>query len=152
MPKLTNGLAYNSNLEAMVCPVNNSGRIEKSISASFFRKFPSFEKWYFDNFKTFKFRHAYSYSIANNGNIQVIITAITKRSWHGMYRVPDLKVCFDRVAEEITELGVKSVAIPAIGYKLKQWPEIKEYMLKVFDIPGVYVEIMSLKGWMKNGS
>jgi len=136
-----------SEAECFVNMTSCTGRFEKSMSSNFFKHFPEYNFWYIDKCKRRQIRIGEVYMYETNFTSQqprYIASLVYKRNWHSMLWPQHAILSIRKFSNIIQLMQLKSVAMPAIGYKLdkKTWNKIKD-AYNTLDINGAKIYIYS---------
>jgi O-acetyl-ADP-ribose deacetylase (regulator of RNase III) len=117
--------------EALVNTVNTVGIMAKGIALQFKRAFP-------DNFKEYE-------AAAENGQIRIgdmfvhrtsaldnpkyIVNFPTKKHWKSRSKLSDIELGLQSLREVIARLGVKSIALPPLGWRPRMTPDHAALMI-----------------------
>ncbi len=148
--ELRTGDILKSGADAIVNTVNCVGIMGRGIALQFKNAYPA-------NFKAYKTACAAEQVqpgrmfVFETGKFtpRFIINFPTKRHWKGKSRIEDIETGLVALAEEITRLGIKSIAIPPLGAGLGglNWDDVLPRIKSALrDIPGVDVIIFEPKG------
>lgn len=136
MITLVSGDLFRSNAEALVNPVNCVGIMGKGLAAQFKKIFPG-------NFASYK-RACESgslrpgrvliYKRTQSAHPRYIVNLPTKRHWKGKSRAGDIEVSLYSLVSDITDLGIRSVAIPPLGcgHGGLDWKIVKPLIESIF--------------------
>src|SRR5436309_3172063 len=149
--ELKTGDLLKADAEAIVNTVNCVGIMGRGIALQFKKAFPA-------NF------HAYARA-CEDGEVQpgkmfvfdsgsftnprYIINFPTKRHWKGKSRIEDIESGLVALAHEISERGIKSIAIPPLGAGLGglDWGDVRPRIEAALrDLPNLHVLIYQPKG------
>ncbi len=106
-----------SDAEGLINPVNTVGVMGKGLALQFKQAFPT-------NFAAYRKACArgelkpgkvLTVRVAHDGPRCIVINVPTKRHWREASRLDDVGASIDAMAGEIQRLGLRSVAIPALG-------------------------------------
>jgi O-acetyl-ADP-ribose deacetylase (regulator of RNase III) len=123
------GNLLRADAEALVNAVNTEGVMGKGIALQFKRAFP-------DNFEAYATAarkgdiqpgKMFVHATARPTNPRFIINFPTKRQWRSRSRMEDIEAGLTSLVAEIQRLGVRSVAIPALGCGLGglRWGDVR---------------------------
>ncbi len=151
MIKYMKGDLLQSEADALVNTVNCVGVMGRGIALQFKKQFP-------DNFKVYK-------KACDKGEVQpgrmfivkchellgprYIINFPTKRHWKGKSRVEDIDKGLRSLKEEISQLGIRSIAIPPLGSGLGglNWQDVRTRIDALLgDIPEVQIFVYEPSG------
>jgi O-acetyl-ADP-ribose deacetylase (regulator of RNase III) len=112
-----NGNLLTAEVEALVNTVNTVGVMGKGIALQFKRAFPA-------NFRAYQaacardevqLGHVWTFDTGVLGQQRYILNFPTKKHWRSDSRLQDIAAGLDSLVDTVRELGVTSVAIPALG-------------------------------------
>lgn len=130
--------------EAIVNTVNCVGVMGKGIALQFKLKYP-------ENYRFYKatcdqgrmiMGKVLVFKNESTSNPKYIINFPTKRHWKGTSIIEDISKGLDSLIKEITQLKIKSIAIPALGSGLGglDWQQVKSIIIDAFSsLPDVNV-------------
>ncbi len=117
MIEYKSGDIFADDAEAIVNSVNCVGVMERGIALQFKNRFP-------DNFSAYAAAckrgevvpgKMFVFETGQISNPRYIINFPTKRHWRGKSRIEDIESGLAALANEITERGIRSIAIPSLG-------------------------------------
>ncbi|MDR1086338.1 MAG: macro domain-containing protein [Deltaproteobacteria bacterium] len=115
--------------EALVNTVNCVGVMGRGIALLFKKSFPDNFKFYKEACKLGKVEPGKMlvYEVENLCNPKYIINFPTKRHWHGVSRIEDIKLGLIDLVNVIKLLNIKSIAVPPLGCGLGglNWNDVK---------------------------
>ncbi len=148
--EIRTGDIFKADADAIVNTVNCVGIMGRGIALQFKNAYPA-------NFKAYK--TACDAEQVQPGRMLVfetgkftprfIVNFPTKRHWKGKSRIEDIEAGLIALAREISDRGIKSVAVPPLGAGLGglDWDDVlPRIKLALQDIPGVKVIIFEPKG------
>lgn len=138
MIQFTQGDLLQSDAEALVNPVNTQGVMGKGLALQFRERYP-------DHYQVY--RQACQAGTVRPGRMLVgdrgpeaghpryIIHFPTKREWRHASRMEDIESGLAALVTEMRRLGIRSVAVPALGCGLGglPWPEVSERVRHAFE-------------------
>lgn len=144
MIQITEGNLLQAPAEALVNAVNCVGVMGKSIALQFKQAFP-------DNFR--EYAAACKAGAVQPGRMLVhdngrqslphwVIHFPTKRHWRGASRLEDIRSGLDALVDDVQRLGIRSIALPALGCGLGglEWGEVRPLVEQAFAaLPDVQV-------------
>ncbi len=137
--------------EAIINTVNCVGVMGRGIALQFKKAFP-------DNFKAYATAckqkevqpgRMFIYDMGGLANPRYIINFPTKRHWRGKSRMEDIEAGLKVLAEDISKLGIHSIAIPPLGSGLGglEWEEVRQSIeLVLSDMNDVRFIVFEPKG------
>lgn len=149
--KLTTGDILKADAEAIVNTVNCVGIMGRGIALQFKKAFPA-------NFRAYALAceggevrpgHMFVYDTGAFTNPRYIINFPTKRHWKGKSRMEDIDSGLIALAREVSERGIRSIAIPPLGAGLGglDWTEVRPRIeAALCDVPDLDVLIYEPKG------
>lgn len=149
--ELTTGDILKADAEAIVNTVNCVGIMGRGIALQFKKAFPA-------NFRAYALAcedgevqpgRMFVHDTGAFTNPRYIINFPTKRHWKGKSRIEDIESGLIALAQEVRELGIKSIAIPPLGAGLGglDWNEVRPRIEAALrDVPGVDVLIYQPNG------
>lgn len=123
---------FRSGAECLVNMTSCTGRFEQSGSSRFFEQFPEYAAWYLDKCNRNLIRPGTCHFYATSTNYPMYIASLPyKRNWHTSIWPTHAVQCLYALKEMIEVTDIQSVALPAIGYRLKpnKWEPIKKAYL-----------------------
>ena len=111
------GNLLTSDVEALVNTVNTVGVMGKGIALQFKRAFPA-------NFRAYqaacergdvRLGHVWAFDTGVLGPRRYVLNFPTKQHWRSSSRVEDVSAGLESLVTTVGELGIKSIAIPALG-------------------------------------
>lgn len=137
MIKFTKGDLLNSDVEALVNTVNCVGIMGRGIALQFKKMYP-------ENFEAYAAACAvnevtpgkmFVFETEEMTNPKYIINFPTKRHWRGNSKIEDIETGLVALKQEISRLGIKSIALPPLGSGLGglPWPATKERIIQTFE-------------------
>lgn len=117
MLQFVNGNLLDAEAEALVNTVNCVGFMGKGIAAQFKNKFPENYRAYkraCDD-KKVKPGSIFAFETGLINNPKFILNFPTKRHWRDKSRIEDIESGLEDLISLIKKLGIKSIAIPALG-------------------------------------
>lgn len=148
---LRTGDILKADAEAIVNTVNCVGIMGRGIALQFKKAFPA-------NFRAYALAcddgevqpgKMFIYDTGSFTNPRFIINFPTKRHWKGKSRIEDIDSGLAALARNISERGIKSVAIPPLGAGLGglEWNDVRPRIEAALrDLPGLEVFIYEPKG------
>ena len=138
MIELKQGDILNSEVEALVNTVNCVGIMGRGIALQFRKAFP-------ENYKAYKTLcdhkglhpgAMFVFDLNTLINPRYIINFPTKRHWKGKSRMGDIESGLTALIEEITKLGITSIALPPLGCGLGglDWKEVRPRIERAFEV------------------
>ena len=138
MIQFTQGDLLQSDAEAFVNPVNTQGVMGKGLALQFRERYP-------DHYQAY--RQACQAGTVRPGHLLIgdrgpevghpryIIHFPTKREWRHASRMEDIESGLVALVADVQRLGIRSVAVPALGCGLGglPWPEVSERMQQAFE-------------------
>ncbi|MDQ0248787.1 O-acetyl-ADP-ribose deacetylase (regulator of RNase III) [Sphingomonas kyeonggiensis] len=149
--ELRTGDILKANAEAIVNTVNCVGIMGRGIALQFKKAFPA-------NFRAYALAcedgevqpgKMFVYDTGSFTNPRYIINFPTKRHWKGKSRIEDIDSGLAALAQEISERGIKSIAIPPLGAGLGglDWDDVRPRIEAALrDLPNLDVLIYEPKG------
>lgn len=149
--ELRTGDILKANAEAIVNTVNCVGIMGRGIALQFKKAFPA-------NFRAYALAceggevqpgKMFVYDTGSFTNPRYIINFPTKRHWKGKSRIEDVESGLIALAREVSERGIKSVAIPPLGAGLGglDWDDVRPRIAAALhDLPSLNVLIYEPKG------
>lgn len=137
---------FETTAEAIVNTVNCVGVMGRGIALQFKNRFPENFDYYANACKKKEVMPG-KMLVFDTGNVvnpRYIINFPTKRHWRGASRMGDITAGLKALAEEITSLQIKSVAIPPLGCGLGglDWTLVKAEISNALGmIPNVIIEV-----------
>ena len=145
------GNLLRADAEALVNTVNCVGYMGKGIALQFKQAYP-------ENFKAYE--HACKDDEVQPGrmfvfetgmmmNPKYIINFPTKRHWRGKSRIEDIEAGLAALAEDVTRLGIGSIAIPPLGCGNGglDWVVVRAMIVQALEqVPGVRVLLFAPHG------
>ncbi|MRX56731.1 Appr-1-p processing protein [Bacillus idriensis] len=113
----TKGNLLEADVEALVNTVNTVGVMGKGIALQFKQAFPQNFKEYKKSCdqKLLKPGDMLTVSVSMIQNPKYIINFPTKRHWKNKSKIEDVESGLVALAQEISDLGIKSIAVPPLG-------------------------------------
>ncbi|HEY3260545.1 MAG TPA: macro domain-containing protein, partial [Pseudonocardiaceae bacterium] len=117
MIEFGNGNLLHAQVDALVNTVNTMGVMGKGVALQFKQAFPA-------NFTAYKracdigevrIGRMFVYDSTRRGPHRYVINFPTKQHWRSKSRLQDIEVGLDDLVRLIHELGVASIAVPALG-------------------------------------
>jgi O-acetyl-ADP-ribose deacetylase (regulator of RNase III) len=151
MIEYTTGDILTANAEALVNSVNCVGIMGRGVALQFKLAYPQ-------NFKAYKIAcnqgevqpgRMFVFETGFLSNPKYIINFPTKRHWRGKSRMQNIEAGLEALVQEITCLGIQSIALPPLGSGLGglYWPDVRSRIEQAFNIlPGVHVIIFEPTG------
>lgn len=149
--ELRTGDILKADAEAIVNTVNCVGIMGRGIALQFKKAFPA-------NFRAYALAcgdgevqpgKMFVFDTGSFTNPRYIINFPTKRHWKGKSRIEDIDSGLDALAREVSERGIKSVAIPPLGAGLGglDWHDVcPRIEAALRDLPGLDVLIYEPNG------
>lgn len=149
--ELRTGDILKADAEAIVNTVNCVGIMGRGIALQFKKAFPA-------NFRAYALAcedgevqpgRMFVYDTGSFTNPRYIINFPTKRHWKGKSRIEDIDSGLVALAREISERGIKSVAIPPLGAGLGglEWDDVRPRIEEALrEVPDLDVMIYEPKG------
>jgi len=146
MIKTVQGDLLKANAEALVNTVNCVGIMGRGIAAQFKKAFPQNYKAYkkvCDN-KELHTGKMFVFKLSDDlySSQKYVINFPTKRHWKGKSRIEDIELGLKALVNDVTKLGLSSIAIPPLGCGLGglKWSQVREMIEVAFSgIPEVEV-------------
>lgn len=131
---VTGNLLKQHNVDAIVNTVNCVGVMGKGIALQFKKQWPA-------NFKAYAMAckneqvtlgSMFIYELGALATPKYIVNFPTKGHWRSASRLVDIETGLQDLAKQISNFGIKSIAIPPIGCGLGglPWPEVKPLIIK----------------------
>ena len=141
MIELASGDLLSADAQALVNPVNCVGAMGRGLAAQFRDAFP-------ENFDAY--RAACRNGVLQPGRVlatelrgdRYVINFPTKRHWRSASRVEDIVAGLEAFVDELERLGVRSVAVPALGCGAGglDWADVRPMLVDAFEgLPDVRV-------------
>lgn len=142
--KFTKGNLLLADTEALVNTVNCVGFMGRGIAAQFKRKYP-------ENFRVYEAACKHKEVIPGKmlvvetgqlTNPRFIVNFPTKRHWRGKSRIEDIKSGLVALVSEVSQRGIKSIAVPPLGCGLGglNWVDVRPLIERAFStLPDVQV-------------
>jgi O-acetyl-ADP-ribose deacetylase (regulator of RNase III) len=117
MIELAHGNLLEADAEALVNTVNCDGFMGKGIALQFKQAFPENFRAYERACRTNEVQPGHMFIAATGRmvNPRYIINFPTKRHWRGASRIEDIRSGLKALVQDVTRLGIKSVAVPPLG-------------------------------------
>ena len=136
MIEITRGNVITAEVEALVNTVNCVGYMGKGIALQFKKAFPENFKAYARACKVEEVRPGkmFVYETGSMLSPKYIINFPTKRHWRGKSRLEDIEAGLQALVEEVTRLGISSVAVPPLGCGLGglNWSVVRPLIEEAF--------------------
>lgn len=151
MIQITEGNLLQAPAEALVNAVNCVGVMGKGIALQFKQAFPANFREYVAACKAGEVQPG-RMLIHDNGRQSLpywIINFPTKRHWRDKSRLEDVRSGLDALVEEVRRLGIRSIAVPALGCGLGglEWNEVRPLIEQAFvALPDVHVLLYAPAG------
>jgi len=130
MIEFTHGNLFSADAEALVNPVNCLGRMGRGLAAQSKRAYPANYCSYVDACRSGELRigRVLVVETGKPHNPRFIINFPTKRDWHDPSSLAYIDAGLAAWAREVIRIGIKSVAMPALGCGLYglDWEEVKK--------------------------
>lgn len=151
MIRITHGDLLKTKAEALVNTVNCVGVMGKGVALQFKKAFP-------ENFKAYAkaCKHGdvlpgkmFTFDTGEMMEARWIINFPTKRHWKGKSRLEDVEAGLKALAEEVTALRIKSIAVPPLGCGNGglDWNVVRPRIEQTFaGLPGVEVQLFEPSG------
>ena len=151
MISYTSGDILNADVEALVNTVNCVGVMGRGIALQFKNMFP-------ENFKAYaaacsrdavKPGSMFVFETGELTNPRYIINFPTKRHWRGKSRMEDIEAGLIALREEISQRGIRSIAIPPLGSGLGglDWSAVKPRIVAALSsLQNVDIRVYEPKG------
>ncbi|MBU2666517.1 macro domain-containing protein [Actinoplanes bogorensis] len=131
------GNLLTADADALVNTVNTVGVMGKGIALQFKRAFPA-------NFRAYRaacargdirLGHVWAFDTGVIGSRRYILNFPTKQHWRSSSRLADIAAGLDSLVDVVQELGIRSVAIPALGCGNGglDWNEVRPLIEKACD-------------------
>lgn len=145
MLRITKGDIFRAKVEAVVNTVNCVGVMGKGIALLFKKAYPQMFKEYVAlcKKKELYIGRLFIYEPENDDKFKYIINFPTKRHWRENSRLEDIEVGLEVLIKKIKTLGIKSIAIPALGCnngKL-EWDSVLPLLLMAFSDEDIRKEV-----------
>jgi O-acetyl-ADP-ribose deacetylase (regulator of RNase III) len=130
MIKIVSGNLLEAPAEALVNTVNTEGAMGKGIAAQFKRAFPEMFRLYEQDCKLGLVKVGKMHVVDLGGLVggpRWIINFPTKKHWRAKSRIADIKSGLEALVQTISELQIRSIAIPPLGcgYGGLDWREVR---------------------------
>jgi O-acetyl-ADP-ribose deacetylase (regulator of RNase III) len=151
MIELQRGNLLEADAEALVNTVNCVGVMGKGIALQFKQAYP-------ENFREYEracraaevqVGRMFVHSTSELLNPRYIINFPTKRHWKGKSRLADIQVGLSALVEEVSRLGIRSIAVPPLGCGNGglAWSEVRPLIERAFaTLPDVKVFLFEPAG------
>lgn len=144
MIELRQGNLLEANAEALVNTVNCVGIMGKGIALQFKQAFPGNFREYEKACQAGEVRIGEMFVHATHDllNPKYLINFPTKRHWKGKSRIEDIKAGLKALVDEVSRLGIQSIAIPPLGCGNGglSWEEVRPLIYAAFaGLPEVQV-------------
>ncbi len=145
------GNILKAQVEALVNTVNCVGIMGKGIALQFKQAFPENFLAYARACEMGEVQPGRMF-ITHTGNLlppHYIINFPTKRHWRSKSRLEDIEAGLHVLAQEITRLGIRSIAVPALGCGNGglDWGDVQPRIVAALgDLPGVQVLVFAPEG------
>ena len=117
MIELHHGDLLEAPAEALVNAINTEGVMGKGIALQFRRKYPEMFRAYEKACKAGEVRlgHMHIFDLGTPGGPRWIVNFPTKGHWRERSRMGDIETGLTDLSAQIAKLGIKSIAMPALG-------------------------------------
>jgi O-acetyl-ADP-ribose deacetylase (regulator of RNase III) len=151
MIQLKRGNLLEADAEALVNPVNCDGVMGRGVALQFKRAFPR-------NFTAYASAcragdvcpgKMFTFQTGSSVNPRCIINFPTKRHWRSKSGLEDIASGLRALIGDVRELGIKDLAIPALGCGLGglHWREVRPMIEEAFEeLPDVLVRLYEPAG------
>lgn len=149
--EFTQGNMVVADNEALVNTVNCVGVMGKGIALQFKQAFPANNREYEKACAKGQVRlgHLFIYATGQLANPKYIVNFPTKRHWRAKSRLEDIESGLYALKHEITERGIKSIAIPPLGcgHGGLNWNEVRPLIENILtDLADVQIMVFEPKG------
>ena len=142
---LTQGNILIADTEAIVNAVNTVGVMGKGLALQFKQAFPENFRIYKEACERMQLEPGRMLVVENEGTSspRYIINFPTKKNWRGRSKLEDIDAGLQALVGEITNRGIQSIAIPALGCGLGglNWQEVLPRIRAAFE-PLVEVRVV----------
>ncbi len=144
MIEIARGNLLEADAEALVNTVNCVGVMGKGIALQFKQAFPDNYHQYVQACRAGQVQPGRMFVVSNNSlvNPKYIINFPTKRHWKGKSQLEDIQSGLEALISEVRRLGIRSIAIPALGCNNGglQWSQVGPLIKSAFaQVPDVSV-------------
>jgi O-acetyl-ADP-ribose deacetylase (regulator of RNase III) len=151
MVELRRGDILKAKADALVNTVNTVGVMGRGIALQFSKAFPEVFKAYEAACRRgdVQVGEVMSYDLNRFEQPHYVINVPTKRHWRGKSRIEYVESGLAALVAEVRRLGLKSVAVPALGCGLGglDWDEVRPRIERAFEaLPEVRVLLFEPKG------
>lgn len=114
---VTDGNIFETNLQAIVNPVNTIGVMGRGIAKEMKKRYPAMYEHYYMYCKKRMFHTGMvlSFRTYQTKKPNIIINFPTKNCWHDNSKMEYIQTGMVALKEEIRKLKIKSIALPALG-------------------------------------
>lgn len=141
---------FESGAEALVNPVNCVGVMGKGLAKEFKARYPFNLDAYMDAYFAGTLKPGKMLWHTDPATGTVIINFPTKRHWRDVSLLEDIDGGLRSLRTLIMELGIKSIAVPALGCGLGglEWPVVRALIVHhLSGIPGTHVIVCAPGCW-----
>lgn len=149
MIRSAHGDIFESSAEALVNPVNCVGVMGKGLALAFKRRFPEMFREYAAVCKAGELVPGTLHVWRGSGAGPMVINVPTKRHFRSKSKLEDVEAGLVALRETALELGLRSVAVPALGAGLGglRWSEVRPRIVATFEgVEGLEVELFEPQG------
>jgi len=145
------GNLLRADAEALVNTVNTVGHMGKGIALQFKQAYPENFKAYAQAVRKGAVQPGRMFVVPTGHvtNPHYIINLPTKRHWRSRSRIEDIEAGLGALVEEIGRLGIRSIAIPALGCGNGglDWADVGPRVVRALDkVPDVRVLLFAPRG------
>lgn len=151
MIQYTSGNLLEADVDALVNTVNSVGFMGKGIALQFRQAFPANYLAYRSACQAGRVQPGRMFIFETRAVIgpSYIINFPTKRHWKGKSKLADIEAGLTALVEDVTRLGIRSLAIPPLGCGLGglSWSDVRPRIEQAFSaLPDVRVELFAPTG------
>jgi O-acetyl-ADP-ribose deacetylase (regulator of RNase III) len=146
MISFAEGNLLDADVEALVNAVNCVGVMGKGIALQFKLAFPGNFREYEKACRAGQVRLGRMFIVptGKQGNPAYIVNFPTKYHWRDKSRLEDIEAGLSDLVSQVRRLGIRSIAVPALGCGLGglEWPRVKPLIVAAFEqLPDVMVMV-----------
>jgi O-acetyl-ADP-ribose deacetylase (regulator of RNase III) len=128
MLRVVTGDLFESNVDALVNPVNTVGVMGKGLALEFKKRYPANFRAYAKACKRGELELGRVFAFETGTSPRYIVNFPTKRHWRESSQLADIEAGLTDLVRFMKEREVSSIAVPALGAGLGglEWPSVRE--------------------------
>lgn len=137
---VVSGDIFESDCDAIACPVNIAGVMGKGLALEFKKRYPAYFQWYRGKCENRELYLGELYMFSHNPpDAYRIVSFPTKDHWQNKSRYIDIQSAIIKIPQCMLEWGIGSLALPAVGCGLGElnFAEVSDIIISTLKNDGI---------------